>query len=398
MSDNDNHNIQSSDGRKRNLAERVRSLKLGEGGGRTPRGSRLPWVLCAILLLTTLVFAVISFRGPQKPDEPPPADSGKVAGSGDVVLESKGYIIPAHQIQVSPRVGGIVERLRFEEGQKVEKGAVLARLRTDEYEPDYDDARAGREVAEKQYDELTRSLTLEITRAEAKVSQTQADLDYWKLEYNRQRDLVTSQASSRASAQEAQSKLKQLEQLLVQLNIEVKLLKDGPRQDQIASAAAQMKQAKAREEKAQLRLDWCTIKAPVTGTILTKKAEKGNIVNPVAFNVAASICEMADLTDLEVDLSIQERDISNVVVGQKCRIMPEAFQSVPEFLKKHPKGYEGEVSRLMPIADRAKGAIPVRVKVSVPREEDEKQGTYLKPDMSVIVSFLKAAPVKSEAK
>src|SRR5262249_541017 len=116
--------------------------------------------------------------------------------------------------------------------------------------------------------------------------------------------------------------------------------------------------------------------APVTGTILTKKAEEGNIVNPVAFNVAASLCDMADLSDLEVDLNIQERDIANVFKGQQCVIRPEAFPG---------RAYKGQVSRLMPIADRAKGAVPVRVKVAVPREEE---GMYLKPEMSVVVSFL----------
>src|SRR5581483_118349 len=83
---------------------------------------------------------------------------------------------------------------------------------------------------------------------------------------------------------------------------------------------------------------------------------------------------------------IQERDISAVVVGQACYVMPEAFEKNKEFLARHPKGYEATVSRLMPIADRAKGAIPVRVKVPVPRDEE---GVYLKPDMGVIVSFRK---------
>jgi hypothetical protein len=112
--------------------------------------------------------------------------------------------------------------------------------------------------------------------------------------------------------------------------------------------------------------------------ILTKKTEQFNIVNPVAFGtngVSASLCEMADLCDLEVDLSIQERDIANVFRGQKCRVRPDAF---PDRL------YTGVVSRLMPIADRAKGSISVRVSVTVPREEE---GLFLRPDGSVLVSF-----------
>jgi len=85
---------------------------------------------------------------------------------------------------------------------------------------------------------------------------------------------------------------------------------------------------------------------------------------------------MADLSDLEVDLNIQERDISVVKVGQKCRVRAEAYSD---------RIYEGHVDRLMPIADRAKGAIPVRVKIRIPPEEE---GVYLKPEMGAIVTFL----------
>ncbi len=57
-------------------------------------------------------------------------------------------------------------------------------------------------------------------------------------------------------------------------------------------------------------------------------------------------------------------------------------------LQKHlARVYEGVVSRLMPIADRSKGAIPVRVKLSVPRAEE---GVYLKPEMGAIVTFYRA--------
>ena len=42
----------------------------------------------------------------------------------------------------------------------------------------------------------------------------------------------------------------------------------------------------------------------------------------------------------------------------------------------------------MPIADRAKGAVPVRVKLTVPAEEE---GVYLKPEMGAVVAFLNPA-------
>ena len=162
-------------------------------------------------------------------------------------------------------------------------------------------------------------------------------------------------------------------------------LMESSRQKRIAAAKAEVSQAEAELAKAKWRLDNCTIRAPITGTILKKNAEEGNIVNSIAFNGSFSLCEMADLADLEVDLSIQERDISRIFKGQKCKIRAEAFPD---------RVYEGEVSRLMPIADRAKGAVPVRVKVVVSPEEE---GVYLKPEMGAIVSFLAGKPPAQSA-
>ena len=93
-------------------------------------------------------------------------------------------------------------------------------------------------------------------------------------------------------------------------------------------------------------------------------------------NGSFSLCDLADLSDLEVELTIEERDISKVAPGQKCKVRTEAY---PDRI------YEGIVLRSMPIADRNKAAIPVRVKVTVPREEE---GIYLKPDMTAMVSLL----------
>src|SRR5258708_40342945 len=110
----------------------------------------------------------------------------------------------------------------------------------------------------------------------------------------------------------------------------------------------------------------------MSGTILTKKSERGNMVSPVACTGSQQLCEMADLSDIEVDMSIEERDVSKVFAGQRCKVRAEAF---PE------RVYEGIVSRLMPTADRAKSAIPVRVKLTVPKDEE---GVFLKPEMGAV--------------
>src|SRR5437763_14188445 len=116
MTNADNPHHPSPDGRTETLdrdapgtlSERVRSLRLG---ARPPEGRspRLPWVVCLLLLGSTVAFGYQAFRKPRTDDgagkgQAEPA--GKTADSADVVLQAKGYIIPAHQIQVSPLVGG----------------------------------------------------------------------------------------------------------------------------------------------------------------------------------------------------------------------------------------------------------------------------------------------------
>jgi multidrug resistance efflux pump len=375
------------------LSDRVRSLRLPErrSGG---RGGCLPWGLCVLFFLSSVALGAMAFRpgtGSAGPPGAVPAVSGDVAGSGDVVLEAKGYVIPAHTIQVSPEVAGRIEWLHpdFEEGRHFEPWMVLARLKSVEYRAELDRARGVLAAAQERLQEIETGWPLERQQAEAKLASARSNMEYRQRELDRvRRGGVSSTPKERDEAESlAEQAVKAHDEALKA----VELLGDkGPRPSRIAAARAEVKQAEADLVKAQERADNCYISPPVAGTILTKKAEKGNMVNPVAFNISASLCDMADLRDLEVDLSIQERDIAQVFVGQDCAVMPEAFQKCEPFLQKHPGGYKGVVSRLMPIADRAKGAIPVRVKIDRDQIPPEEEGAYLKPDMGVIVSFKKA--------
>jgi multidrug resistance efflux pump len=144
-----------------------------------------------------------------------------------------------------------------------------------------------------------------------------------------------------------------------------------------AVAEAEVARARAEVEQAQRHLDATTIRAPLAGTILRKKTEVGNLVSQRAFDIPSGICEIADLRELEVTVDIPERDISRLTRGQACLIQLDAFPRTT---------YQGQVSRIMPVADRARGAIPVRVKIAVPARD-----TQLRPEMRAVVKFLKDA-------
>ncbi len=310
------------------------------------------------------------------PRDPPDVVAAPPEKASRIALESKGYIIPAHQILVSPKVTGMVEKLNVEEGLRVAAGDVLAVIENTEFQADHDQKQAALELAAERLLELERgNRPEEIQQAKAELGQATAEMIEIERRWNRNQKLRSTNAVTEQEMEQSESEYRSTLQRIERLKFGLKLLEDGPRVERINVARAEVRQAEADLRKAAWRLDNCTIRAPISGTILKKNAEEGNIVNPAAFNGSFSLCEMADLSDLEVDLAIQERDISKVFQGQRCTIRADAFAD---------RSYEGEVARLMPIADRAKGAIPVRVRIEVPPDEE---GVYLKPEMSAVVTF-----------
>jgi hypothetical protein len=107
---------------------------------------------------------------------------------------------------------------------------------------------------------------------------------------------------------------------------------------------------------------------------LTKKADVGDVLSARTQPGGATICELSDLTRLEVEVQVQEAFIRNISGRQRCEIRPDAF---PELTLR------GEVSRIMPMADRSRAAVPVRVRFEVPAKE-----TRLRLEMGAIVSFI----------
>jgi HlyD family secretion protein len=338
---------EQDDGAER-LSKRVRSLRIPQRTAEDRGGSHwIAWVLCALLSVSTAVLSYLYFRQPaaaapeERVESAKPVASGesavaaaKQASSGEYALQSKGYIITAHQILVSPKVNGMIVKLNITESQPVKKGEILAELEDTYY------------CAERD-------------RAKAALAQAKAHLERCKADHTRAESLLPTKSISKS-------------------DFDLSLANRD-------EADATAKLAQAELDKAEWQLSNCIISAPISGTILKKNAEEGSLVNPIAMQGFYSLCEMADLSDLEVDLTIQERDISRIFAGQQCKIRADAFPD---------RVYDGYVSRLMPTADRAKGAIPVRVKVKVPAEEE---GVYLKPEMGALVSFLKKPKTEGDS-
>src|SRR5262249_32168970 len=154
--------------------ERVRSLRLGgrPDEAARPRSAALPWAFCAVLLAATAAFGYAYFRLPRPGDAAPgpagpSADVGKPAAvepsdapaAGDHHRGSRGYVVPAHKIQVSPTRGGrrVYAHERREEGRRFNEGDVLARIEDTDYKARRDKAAGLLAEAQATLGELEKS-------------------------------------------------------------------------------------------------------------------------------------------------------------------------------------------------------------------------------------------------
>jgi multidrug efflux pump subunit AcrA (membrane-fusion protein) len=409
------------------LSERVRSLSLSSATEPEPSGgSRWWWVswgLCGVLFCVAGLFAMealspIDDDMIKKIAEERGLNVGKggaapavsLAGLGvksqpndsaalEISLESKGNIIPASLIQVSPKIGGTVVKLNFKEGDEVQEDQVLAVLEDVEFRSDYDRAKAVKEAAEGRLGELKKFLKDEIEQSYNDWKDTSAQRDQAHFKYQRAIKLKGLGSVAPEDFEAAKSTFESYDYRSKRLELTYRMMKEagkGPRYEKIAAAEAEVRQAKAELDKAEWRFKNVEVRAPKTSRgkeaisyiILTKKTEEGNIVNPSAFSngLSASLCEMANLRELLVDLAIAERDIAKLFKNQECRIRPEAYSG---------RIYRGFIWQIMPVADRSKSSVTVRVMVQFPAIDGkgeplpaESQGEYLRPEMGAIVTFL----------
>ena len=389
------------------LVNRVKRLRL-DTTSTVPKPRRssgavwLPWVLCAML---ALAWASIGIKwskstggsgGSQgipgasvdsaKPSAQIQASTSPVAKPGDIILQQKGSLIPSLQVAVSPiDVAGEVIEVNFKEGDRVAKGFELVKLRPNRYENELNTAKANMAAAEGRLKmilpESVREIEKDQARAElddAKAFLERSERDFVRLDMQKNSGTVAQQEYDKTVADVRSGKAR-----VIRAEKSLTLLLEGPRREQIDALRADFDASRGRRDEAQRMLDNCVIKAPIPGTVLTKKTDVGGLVNPLAFSSSkdggggssGSVCEIADLSNMEVELDVPERDITKIRDNLECQVTADADVN---------RIYRGRVDRIMPVADDSKNIIKVRVSVMLPK--DEKPGAFLKPKMSAVVT------------
>jgi HlyD family secretion protein len=365
------------------LNKRLRSLKIDRGTSPLqPPSTGTPKLL--LIALATLVVAIAAgYLFLSSAPKTISAAEAKVetggTSAGDTALTASGYVVAHHKIAVGAKVMGRVAWIGVEKGDKVQQGQVLVRLEDNEFRAQVNQARANLAAAQARLDQLqTGSRPQEKLKDKAGVLQAEATLRNAEAEYERTEKLFRAGVSSKADLDRATAERDTARALLESAKQSSSMTDVGPRTEEIRAAQAQVQQMKAAMEYAETQLAATEIKAPVTGTVLQRIVERGEMVSPSAVGESGartSVVSLADLNDLQIELDISQADFARLKMGQRAEIIPEAYPNLK---------YAGYIAEIAPEANRAKATVQIKVKVENPDEQ-------LRPEMNARVNFLTEA-------
>jgi HlyD family secretion protein len=351
-----------------------------DSGGEVPAWARR-YIVGGIAVVIVLGLFAITYRlFAASPAEVEVVRAAAEGGpdTGGVVLSAGGYIVAHHKINVNSKVTGRVKWIGVEKGDKVKEDQVLVRLEDDEFRAQYEQAEGAVENARAYYEELQHgSRPEEVQQAQHNLDEARATAANDKITLDRTKELYAQGVVSKQSLDDATAKYDADQNRMNSLNQAFAMSKIGPRAEEIARAKGALLQTEGAAAYAKSLLDATVIRAPVTGTILERKVEKGELLTAQFASTAeggpqGSVVALADLNDLQVELDIAQNDFSRLKPAQRGIVTVDAFPNLK---------WEGQIAEMSPEANRQKATVQVKVQIKNPDE-------HLRPDMNATVKFL----------
>jgi RND family efflux transporter MFP subunit len=308
-----------------------------------PASRNWPWLLAVVGIgvVGTALWLLAAGLGGAVEVETDVAKRPPSVAAASSVLDASGYVVARRQATISSKVTGKVLEVLVEEGMRVEKNQVVARL-----------------------DDTTQKAQLAVAVAQAEASRAalaeiSAQLRNAKQERDRQRDLAARGLTSRSALDNAEAVFDEL----------AARLETGRENIDVAESNVLL----ARDALSNM-----TIRAPFAGMVVTKNAQPGEMISPISAGggfTRTGICTIIDNDSLEIEVDVNEAYIQRVAPEQRVSAVLDAY---PDWR------IPAEVIAIMPTADRQKATVRVRIGFL-------ERDTRILRDMGVKVSFLGSA-------
>ena len=308
-------------------------------GPKSPRNARsLGKIVIWLLIVVGLAAAVVFLKNIFNPGIEVQLATASLSSpsQANAVLTASGYVVARRKAAVASKGTGTLVFLGVDEGDRVKKGQVIARLEDSD-------------------------VVASLQRARGDLSVVQADLNDAKQSLERMRILLKQGFVAQAEYDVAEARYQRV----------------------IATIDA----AKFGVREAEVAVENTRIVAPFDGTVLKKNADIGEIVAPLAGAASskAAVVTIADMSSLEVDADVSEANITRVSAEQGCEITLDAYPQ---------QRYPGYVTKIVPTADRAKATVLVKIKF---RQYDEKVLPEMSAKISFLAAGISASAADSKS-
>jgi len=250
-------------------------------------------------------------------------------------------IVTTDDVIVSPQIGGQIEQLLVKEGDAVKKGQLVAVIVPDELRADtayyshnvaglssqVQESEAALRFQERQTADQILQAESNLASSEAQVVAAAADLENARLVYSRtenlsKRGLVPPQEldQSRTAANAAQAKLDALKKQVDSQRAAVALARSTAEQTAVRRSQVQANEhlkaaANAQRTKADVRLRYTELHAPIDGIVDVRAVRVGEVVNP-----GQPVVTVINPDDLWVRVDVEESYIDRVRIGDKLTV------------------------------------------------------------------------------
>jgi len=280
--------------------------------------------------------------------------------------------IEATEVNLGFKISGRIVQISVREGDWVEKGKVIARLDDEDLRQRFELAQATLRSSQARLEKLLAgSRSEEIKEAEANLQQAQIDFENKKTQYERMKALFDGRVISRETLDNAEARFKIARAALEGATEVYKKVREGPRKEDIEDGRAQVEQARASLKLAETQLGYASLPSPISGIVLVKSAEVGEVVNP-----GTSVLTIADIVNVWLKAYIPETELTRIRWGQEVIVTTDL----------HPKKeYKGKITFISSQSEftpkqiqteKERVTLVYRIKVDIPNPDRE-----LKPGM-----------------
>ena len=248
-------------------------------------------------------------------------------GNLQATVSASGAVNPVTQVSVGTQVSGQIKDLYVDFNSEVKAGQLIARIDPETFEYRVRSAQADVDAASAAV--VTAQAAAAASRAN--VSRAQVDLQEAQRDLDRKQSLVDKQFIAQSEGDKARALVNTAGELLKQAQAQA-----GVTEAQIKSAQANVAQRESALAQARIDLARTRITSPVNGIVIKRAIERGQTVaaslqSPELFVIAQN------LSDMQVDASIDESDVGRIRTGQRATFTVDAFPG---------QTFEGEVRQV----------------------------------------------------